>query len=91
MNASAIRSRFEAEGIDFEALHDGTFVASVTKPREESWEGALRRRVEALPGAVVTFSRELPSVSPSQARTVVRFVVGSARMVGRAASAAGVA
>lgn len=86
MDAAGIRTRLRAEGIDFDALRDGTFVASVTKPREESWEGALRRRVEALPGAVVTFSRELPSASPLQARTIVRFVVGSAGMVGRVAS-----
>lgn len=82
MDVATIRTRLEGEGIDFESLSDGTLVASVTKPREEFWKETLLRRVAALPGVVVTSSRELPSAAPSQTRTVVRFVVGSAGMVG---------
>lgn len=90
MDAATVRSRLRGEGIDVDIRHDGTLVASVLKPREQTWGHALSERVKALPGAVVVAPvRELPSVaSPYLARTEVRFVLGPAVMVGLSAAGA---
>lgn len=83
MDAATVRSRLAAEGVDVVVHRDGTLTASLTKPREQSWAHWLRERVKALPGAVVTLSRERPASDPYLAHTEVRFVVGSAGLVGR--------
>ena len=87
MDAGTVRDRLRAEGIDVTIRHDRTLVAWVLKPAEQEWGHALSERVRALPGAVVVGPvREFPSfASPYLARTEVRFVMGSAAMVGREA------
>ncbi len=90
MDAASVRSRLAAEGIDVTVHRDGTLVAWVLKPSEQTWKYALAERVRALPGAVVVAPpRESPSIaSPYLSRTEVRFVLGSVGMVGRVAAGA---
>lgn len=85
MDTAAARTRLQSEGVDVVVHRDGTLTASLLKPREQTWERWLRERVKALPGAVVTLSRERPAADPYLAHTEVRFVVGSPAMVGRGA------
>lgn len=76
MNARAAAARLQAEGIAVTTHRNGTLTASLTKPREQSWDRWLRDRVKALPGAVVTLVRERPASDPWLQHTEVRFVVG---------------
>lgn len=75
MDAATARDLLTAEGIGCVLHRDGTLTASLTKPREETWERWLRERVRTLPGAVVTGSRERRAADPWFAHTEVRFVV----------------
>lgn len=86
MDAATVRARLRAEGIGVTVHRDGTLVAALTKPREQSWAHWLKDRVKALPGAVVTLTRERPASDPWLQHTEVRFVLGPARadMVGLA-------
>ena len=80
MDARSAAARLRSEGIACTVHRDGTLTASLTKPREQSWAHWLRERVKALPGAVVTLSRERPAADPYLAHTEVRFVVGPPRL-----------
>ena len=84
MDAATVRARLSAEGIDCTVHRDGTLTAGLLKPREQMWTLWLRDRVKALPGAVVTLTRERPASDPWLQHTEVRFVVGLADS-GRAA------
>lgn len=87
MDAATVRARLRAEGIGVTVHRDGTLVAALTKPREQTWTLWLRDRVKALPGAIVTAPPvERPAADPYFAHTEVRFVLGPARadMVGLA-------
>lgn len=83
MDTATVRSRLAAEGVDVVVHRDGTLTASITKPREQSWAHWLRDRVKALPGTTIALVRERPASDPYLAHTEVRFVVGSAGLVGR--------
>lgn len=76
MDARAVASRLRAEGVACTVHRDGTLTAALLKPREQSWALWLKDRVKALPGAVVTLTRERPSSDPWLQHTEVRFVVG---------------
>lgn len=76
MDASTARSWLVAQGIDCTVHRDGTLTATLTKPREQSWAHWLKYRVKALPGAVVTRTRERPASDPWLQHTEVRFVLG---------------
>ena len=76
MDAATVRARLRAEGIDCTVHRDGTLTAALLKPREQSWTIWLRDRVQALPGAVVTLTRERPASDPWLQHTEVRFVLG---------------
>ena len=84
MDARSVAARLRAEGIDVTVHRDGTLTATLLKPREQSWTHWLKDRVKALPGAVVTLTRERPASDPWLQHTEVRFVVGRADS-GRAA------
>ena len=84
MDARSVSARLRADGIDVTVHRDGTLTATLTKPREQSWAHWLKDRVKALPGAVVTLTRERPASDPWLQHTEVRFVVGLADS-GRAA------
>lgn len=86
MDARSVTARLRAEGIAVTVHRDGTLTATLTKPREQSWAHWLKDRVKALPGAVVTLTRERPASDPWLQHTEVRFVLGPARadMVGLA-------
>lgn len=88
MDASTARAWLVAQGIACTAHRDGTLTAALLKPREQSWGHWLRDRVKALPGAVVTLTRERPASDPYFAHTEVRFVLGPAVLVGREAEGA---
>lgn len=76
MDAAAVRSRLQAEGIAVRVHRSGLCTASVMKPRSESWTLWLRDRVKALPGTTVALVRERPASDPYFAHAEVRFVVG---------------
>ena len=76
MDARSIAARLRAEGIAVTEHRDGTLTAALLKPREQSWTIWLRDRVQALPGAVVTLTRERPASDPWLQHTEVRFVLG---------------
>lgn len=84
MDASTARAWLVAQGIACTVHKDGTLTAALLKPREQSWTHWLKDRVKALPGAVVTLTRERPAADPWLQHTEVRFVVGRAGS-GRAA------
>ena len=88
MDAHSVASRLRAEGIACTVHRDGTLTAALLKPREQAWTHWLKDRVKALPGAVVTLTRERPASDPYFAHTEVRFVLGSAVLVGREAEGA---
>ena len=90
MDSATVRDRLRAEGIDVATLPDGVLVASVLKPREQTWGHAITERVRAFPGAVVVAPpRECPALaSPYLTRTEVWFVLGPAGMVGLGAGRA---
>lgn len=77
MDAAAVRTRLEAEGISVRCHKSGLCTASLMKPRAESWSLWLRDRVAALPGVEVALVRERPAADPYFAHAEVRFVVGS--------------
>lgn len=76
MDARSVTARLRAEGIAVTVHRDGTLTATLTKPREQSWAHWLKDRVKALPGAVVTLTRERPASDPWLQHTEVRFVLG---------------
>lgn len=79
MDAPTVAARLRAEGIACRVHRSGLCTASVMKPREQSWSGWLRARIEALPGAEVALVRERPAIDPYFMHAEVRFVVESGR------------
>lgn len=73
MDATTVRARLRAEGIDCTVHRDGTLTAGLLKPREQSWAIFLLHRVESIPGAVVWLSKERPAADPYFMHTEVRF------------------
>jgi hypothetical protein len=76
VDARTVSARLRAEGIDCTVHRDGTLTAALMKPREQTWTLWLKDRVKALPGAVVTLTRERPASDPWLIHTEERFVLG---------------
>lgn len=82
MDAATIRARLRAEGIACRVRRDGVLVASLTKPRSESWALWLRDRVRQFPGAEVLVIVERPAADPYFAHAEIRFRLGTAPEAG---------
>lgn len=76
MDAATVRSRLIAEGIACRCRRDGVLIASLMKPRAESWSLWLRDRVRQFPGVKVVVTVERPASDPFFAHAEIRFRLG---------------